>query len=197
MNLDFNSFLNNYLSNLIKTISSSNIKNIYQASLAIKNASKKRKTILVCGNGGSAAIANHYVSDYLKFLRQNSSLRPKIISLSNSVETITAIGNDINFDQIFKYQAESLSEKGDLLIVISSSGNSKNIREVIKYAKQKGLLVIGFSGFRGGYVKKHSDISVHINTQSYGATEDAYHILMHVMLLFIIKMLNKEQKNKK
>ena len=139
MSKEIGNFLNDYINNLKQSLLSSNIKNIYKASLAIKNVSKKRKNIFVCGNGGSAAISNHYVCDYLKFLRQNSLLRPKIISLSNSVETITAIGNDISFDQIFRYQAESLADKGDLLIVISSSGNSNNIKEVIKFAKKKKI----------------------------------------------------------
>lgn len=191
MSKEIGNFLNDYINNLKQSLLSSNIKNIYKASLAIKNVSKKRKNIFVCGNGGSAAISNHYVCDYLKFLRQNSLLRPKIISLSNSVETITAIGNDISFDQIFRYQAESLADKGDLLIVISSSGNSNNIKEVIKFAKKKRLKVIGFSGFNGGFVKKNSDISIHINAKNYGISEDAHHILMHVILQYLIEVIRK------
>ncbi|MBD1137150.1 SIS domain-containing protein, partial [Pelagibacterales bacterium SAG-MED49] len=152
MNIKIDKFLGDYLDKLNKFLLSSNIENIYKASQAIMDVSKRRKTIFVCGNGGSAAISNHYVCDYLKFLRQKSSLRPKVVSLSSNLETIMAIGNDINFDQIFRYQAESLAEKGDLLIVISSSGNSKNIKEVIKYAKGKKIKIIGFSGFNGGYV---------------------------------------------
>ena len=137
MSKKINDFLKTYINQLTHSILSSNIKNIHKASLSIIKASKKRKNILVCGNGGSTAIANHYVCDYLKFLRENSLLRPKVISLSNSAETITAIGNDISFDQIFRYQAESIAEKGDLLIVISSSGKSKKIKEVMKFAKKK------------------------------------------------------------
>ena len=95
--------------------------------------------------------------DYLKFLRQHSKLRPKVISLSSTIETITAISNDLSYDQVFKYQAESLFEKNDLLIIISSSGNSKNIKEVLKFAKKKRVKIIGFSGFNGGYLKKNSD----------------------------------------
>ena len=93
---------------------------------------KKKRTIFVCGNGGSAAISNHYICDYLKFLRQHTKLKPKVISLSSNLETITAIYNDFSYDQVFKYQAESLFEKNDLLIVVSSSGNSKNVREILK-----------------------------------------------------------------
>ena len=192
MTSEFNKFLNSYLSELVNSILATNISNIYKASLAIKDSSKKKKTIFVCGNGGSAAISNHYVADYLKLLRQKSSLKPKIISLSNNLETISAIGNDINFDQIFKFQAESLCQKGDLMIVISSSGNSNNIKEVVKYAKKKGVKIIGFSGFDGGFLKRNSDISIHINANNYGISEDAHHILMHVVLQFLIKFNEKK-----
>ena len=179
-------FLKNYLTNLNNSILKSDIKNIQKAAMEIKKTSERKNTIFVCGNGGSAAISNHYVCDYLKFLRQHSKLRPKIISLSSDIETITAISNDINYDQIFKYQAESLFEKNDLLIVISSSGNSKNIKEVLKYAKKKSMKTIGFSGFDGGYLKKNCNISIHINAMNYGISEDAHHILMHVILQYLI-----------
>ena len=131
-------FLDNYLKTLNNSILKSNIKNIEKAAMEIKKASENKKTIFVCGNGGSAAISNHYVCDYLKFLRQHSKLRPKVISLSSTIETITAISNDLSYDQVFKYQAESLFEKNDLLIIISSSGNSKNKKEVLKFAKKNG-----------------------------------------------------------
>jgi len=189
----FKKFLDTYLSTLEKAIKKSEINQIDIASKKILETIKKKGRIYVCGNGGSAAIANHYVCDYLKFLRQHTNLKPKVISLSSNLETITAISNDFNYDQVFKYQAESLFEKNDILIVISSSGNSKNIKEVVKYSKKKGVKVIGFSGFDGGYLKKKSDISIHISAKNYGISEDAHHILMHVMLQYLIK--NQSSKN--
>ena len=107
--------------------------------------------------------------------------------MSNNVETITAISNDLRNDLIFKYQAESLFEKNDLLILISSSGKSKNIKEILKFAKKKKVKTVGFSGFDGGYLRKNCDISIHINAKNYGISEDAHHILMHVMLQYLIK----------
>ncbi len=137
MKKKFQKFLEEYLFTLLNSIMSSNISALEKASTQILETTKKKRTIYVCGNGGSAAISNHYVCDYLKFLRQHTKLKPKVISLSSNLETITAISNDFNYDQVFKYQAESLFEKNDLLIIISSSGNSKNIKEVIKFAKKK------------------------------------------------------------
>ena len=192
MKINFENFLNIYLTDLITSIKKSNIKSIEAVSSHIIKTVNNRGTIYVCGNGGSAAISNHYVCDYLKFLRQHSKLKPKVVSLSSNIETITAISNDINYDQIFKYQAENLFEKKDLLIIISSSGNSKNIKEVLKYAKRMGVKVVGFSGFKGGFLKKNSDVSVHIPSKNYGVTEDSHHILMHVILQFLILKLKKK-----
>ena len=192
MKTKMQNFANSYLKNLNNSIINSDIRKLEKAALIIKKTAQKKRTIFVCGNGGSAAISNHYVCDYLKFLRQNSHLKPKVISLSSNIETITAISNDIDYDQIFKYQAESLFEKNDLLLIISSSGNSKNIKEVLKFAKKKGVKTIGFSGFDGGFLKKNSDISIHVNAKNYGISEDAHHIMMHIMLQYLMKY---EKKN--
>ena len=135
----FLNFLDYYLLTLTNSIKFTNIDALEKATAKILETTKKKRTIYVCGNGGSAAISNHYVCDYLKLLRQHTKLKPKVISLSSNLETITAISNDFNYDQVFKYQAESLFEKNDLLIIISSSGNSKNVKEVIKFAKKKVL----------------------------------------------------------
>ena len=194
MKLKFKDFLYNYITKLSDSIKNTDIRAIEKASTKIYQTIKQKKTIYVCGNGGSAAISNHYICDYLKFLRQHSNLKPKIISLSTNIETITAISNDFDYSQVFKYQAESLFEKNDLLIVISSSGNSDNVKEVVKYSKKKGVKVIGFSGFDGGFLKKHSDISVHIDVNNYGMAEDSHHILMHIILQFLI-IQNKSRQS--
>ena len=150
MKKNFQKYLNKYLLDLTNSIKQSNAPELEEVPIKILETIKKKGTIYVCGNGGSAAIANHYVCDYLKFLRQHSKLKPKVISLSNNLEVIIEILNDISYYKIFKYQAESLLEKNDLLIIISSSGNSKNIKEGLKFYKKKRVKVIGFSGFYGG-----------------------------------------------
>ena len=142
-------FLNYYIDKLSNSILDSKSENLIQASNEIIRTIKRKGTIYVCGNGGSAAIANHYVCDFLKFFRQKTRYKPKIVSLSNNIEVITAISNDFDYKKIFSYQAESLCEKKDLIIIISSSGNSKNIIEIVKFAKKNKIKTIGFSGFKG------------------------------------------------
>jgi phosphoheptose isomerase len=190
---NLNNFVENYINILSKSILRSNIKNLEKSCTEILKIIKNNKTIYVCGNGGSAAIANHYVVDFLKFFKDNTKLKPKILSLSNNIETITAISNDINYKDIFSYQLDNYYNKGDLLIVVSSSGKSKNIVELIKFAKKKKIKTIGFSGFNGGYLKKNCNISIHINAKNYGISEDAHHILMHLQLQYLIYFLTKKK----
>ena len=85
-----------------------------------------------------------------------------------------------------------MSKKNDLFIIISSSGNSKNIIELLKFAKKKGISSIGFSGFDGGYLEKNSNISININAKNYGLSEDAHHILMHIIMQYIVFKYGKK-----
>ena len=134
-NLD--SFYDDYVGQLIYQLNNLDKKKLLKAANLISEKIKKNKNIFICGNGGSASLANHMLCDYTKTLRQNSNLKPKVISLVSNLELITAISNDIRYDDIFSYQAESLCSTGDLIIMFSSSGNSKNLVNLIKFAKKK------------------------------------------------------------
>ena len=188
---NIDNFFNNYLNNITKSLLKVNKTKLNKAADEILKTIKRKGTIFVCGNGGSAAISNHYICDFLKYLRQKTSLKPKIISLSNNVETLTAISNDLDYRYVFSYQAESLCEKNDLILIISSSGNSKNILEILKFSKKNKIKTIGFSGFSGGKLRKACDISVHVNVKNYGIAEDSHHILMHIILQYIIEFVNQ------
>ena len=108
---NISNFLKNYVNTLSSSILESNIENINVAAKEIIKTIKRKGTIFVCGNGGSAAIANHYVVDFIKFFKEKTDYKPKIISLSNSIETITAIANDLDYKKVFSYQVENLCEK--------------------------------------------------------------------------------------
>ena len=190
---NLNNFVEDYIELLSKSILSTNVNNLEKSCKEILRRIKNKKTIYVCGNGGSAAIANHYVVDFLKFFKDKTNLKPKILSLSNNIETITAISNDINYKNVFSYQLDNYYNKGDLLILVSSSGNSKNIIELVKFAKKNKIQTIGFSGFNGGYLKKNCNISLHINVENYGISEDAHHILMHIQLQYLVYYLTKKK----
>ena len=156
---------------------------------------KKEKNIFVCGNGGSASVANHFLCDFNKGIKVSSSrkLMPKVISLSNSIELISAIANDLRYEEIFSYQIENYAKKNDVLIIISSSGKSKNILNVVKNAKKNNLKIISLIGFGNNkLIKKFSNFYLNLNTKNYGLTEDIFQSIMHMISQYIrLKNLKK------
>tara|TARA_B100000674_G_C37470362_1_gene746740 strand:+ start:13 stop:633 length:621 start_codon:yes stop_codon:yes gene_type:complete len=195
--LNLTSFYKSYLETLNYSAKRINIKNLFKAVKLIEDTVKKKNYIYVCGNGGSAAIANHYICDYFKQLSKYTNLKAKIRSLNADNELISAISNDISYDQIFKMQAERYMEKKDILILISSSGNSENIKQVLKFCKKKKIKTIGFSNFNGGYLKKNCNISIHSQIANYGIGEDINHILMHMIMQYISIKNSKNFSKKK
>lgn len=143
------------------------------------------KMIFSCGNGGSAAIANHLVCDCMKGVRTLSTLRPRVHSLSTTVETITAISNDIGYELIFGFQLESLGQAGDVLIAISSSGDSPNIINALNRAREMKITSIAMTGFSGGRAKAQADISLHVDAHNYGIVEDVHQSLMHILAQYL------------
>jgi len=103
-----------------------------------------------CGNGGSAAIANHLQCDFLKGAQTDTELLPRVVSLSSHLELITAIANDIAYDEVFAYQLRTLARPGDVLLTISSSGNSENIVRAVQWARDNRVGSIALTGFDGG-----------------------------------------------
>lgn len=145
---------------------------------------KNKNKIFVCGNGGSAAISDHFVTDFNEYLKRKSKRKyiARAISLSNSMSLITAISNDISYDKIFTEQIENFYDKGDCIMVFSCSGTSKNIIEICKYAKKRKIDVICIVGFNNHKIKKYSKYHIAINSNSYGVVEDIFQSIMHVML---------------
>lgn len=120
----------------------SSLENI--VNILLESLSKGGK-ILVCGNGGSAADAQHFAAELVgKFLVERKAI--PAIALTTNSSILTAVGNDYNFSKIFSRQVEALGEKKDVLIVISTSGNSENVINAINTAKKKGIVVIGLTG---------------------------------------------------
>ena len=144
-----------------------------------------RRRIFSCGNGGSAAIANHLVCDCLKGVRNGSSIKPKVHSLISTMELTTAIVNDLGSEQMFSYPLESLAEAGDVLIAISSSGASANIVRVLETAKAMGVATIALTGFAGGAAAQTADVAIHVPVHNYGVVEDVHQSIMHVLAQYL------------
>jgi len=154
-------------------------KNIIQV---ISDSVKHKQTIFVCGNGGSASISNHMACDFSKIANNNfRENRYKIMSLVSDVNILTAISNDNSYDDVFSEQLLSHSKKNDILILISSSGNSPNIVKALNVAKQIGLITIGICGFDGGYLFDNSDYKAYVNCNQYGIVEDIHSVFAHFL----------------
>lgn len=154
----------------------------------------KSDRVYTCGNGGSAAIANHLTCDCMKGVATDHEHGDalKVQSLVSNIPLMTAIANDIGYDDVFAKQLEWQGNMADVLFVISSSGNSPNIIKAINTAKEKGIDIISISGFNGGDAAALADYSIHIKSDNYGVIEDVSQSIMH----YIAQRLRRELSNK-
>lgn len=141
--------------------------------------------VFSCGNGGSAAIANHLQCDHLKAVRTATDLTPRVLSLSANVELLTAIANDIAYEDVFAYQLQSQSEPGDVLIAVSSSGRSHNIVRALTWARDHGLRTIALTGFEGGDARVIAEVTIHVDGSNYGIVEDSHQAIMHILAQYV------------
>lgn len=158
-------------------------KNIIKIINTITKKLKRNGKIFLCGNGGSAADAQHLAAEFLVRLRPNVNRNPiPAISLALDTSTITACGNDYSFNNIFARNLNALASKKDMLIVISTSGNSKNILNVLKLANKNKIYSIGFLGNKGGKAKKYCDIDISINNKETARIQETQIFLGHFIL---------------
>lgn len=143
------------------------------------------RTIFVAGNGGSATTASHYVCDLSKVILgpkpHKNEQRLRIISLADSMSTVTAIANDVAYDNVFSDQLENLARPGDLLILLSHSGNSKNIIQAALTARRLDVTTIGLLGLDGGEVRELVDHKILVPNQDCGIVEDAHLMIGHII----------------
>lgn len=156
-------------------------KDIELASQSIIDCFKSGNKLLVAGNGGSAADAQHIVAEFVgKFYRIDRPALPAI-ALSTNTSILTAIGNDFSYDMTFQRQVEALGQKGDILYAISTSGNSKNLLEAIKTATSKGMFVISLTGESGGAMAKVSNIAIKVPSINTPAIQNAHITISHAI----------------
>ena len=181
-----NNFMDDYYIFLKEGFDSIDVKRLNKIIFLLNKAYKNKNCkVMVCGNGGSAALANHFACDHQKILYETKKLKPFLVSLSANSALMTAISNDSKYDDIFSDQIKQIGKKKDILITISSSGSSKNIINAIKVAKKMSIATISLTGFKGGLSKKLSKYNVHINSQNYGIVESLHHTIMNIISQYI------------
>jgi len=167
----------------------SQIKNIEEAINIILFSINNEGKILLCGNGGSAADAQHLAAEFLVRLKPNINRSPiPAISLAQDISTITACGNDYSFSDIFLRTFRAFHKKNDVLIAISTSGNSKNVIKVLREAKRKNIKTVGFFGNRGGICKNLCDVSIIVSSRNTARIQESHIFLGH----FIFEQVEKK-----
>ena len=157
------------------------------ANLIITAINKNRKIIII-GNGGSAADAQHIAAEFLGRYKLKRKSIPAIALTSNS-STTTAIANDYGFSDIFSRQCESLVSKGDVVIGISTSGNSENVVKGLKTSNKNGGLTIGLLGNKGGKIKNIVDVSLIVKDTSIPRIQEAHRVIYHIICEIVEKEL--------
>lgn len=183
--LDSSVYAADYMAEMSRAAAAMQIASFDKAANLLLDAISRDKTIFACGNGGSAAISNHLLCDFAKGIQNDTALRPKIVSLSSHIELITAIGNDLSYDEVFHFQLRTAARPGDALITISSSGNSENIVRTIAWAKDNDVASVALTGFDGGRSASLADANIHVPSNNYGVVEDLHQSCMHILAQFI------------
>ena len=178
-------YLDQYVPEIATAYASIERSQLDRAAIILKAAFERDATIFCCGNGGSAAIANHMVCDYQKGISTDTHYHPKIVSLSSNIELVTAVGNDIGYSDVFSFPLRLHARRGDVLLTISSSGNSENIVRVLAAASELRMGTIAMTGFTGGRCRGMADASIHVDSHNYGVVEDVHQSCMHILAQYI------------
>ena len=179
----------NYLTDIIKDI---DVQEIAQFVRTLLDARERSATVFFMGNGGSAATASHFANDLS--IGTNSYHKPfRVLSITDNVPVITAIGNDFGYVDIFERQLRVLGKAGDVLVGISASGNSPNLLKAYDAAKEIGIKTVALTAFDGGKMRKVADEGIHVPTglKEYGPAEDAHMILDHLVGAYLIQFVRR------
>jgi len=177
----FMNFAQLYKTELIQAIESVDLDTVGQAIQVLARARDEGRRIFVCGNGGSASTASHFATDLVKGASYGRSARFRIMALTDSLPTITAYSNDVSYDCIFVEQMKNFAEPGDVLLAISSSGNSPNVLRAVEYGNSIGCQTIALSGRDGGQLGPLAKINIQVNHRHTGRIEDLHVIVMHMI----------------
>lgn len=155
-------------------------------------ARERGSTVFFVGNGGSAATASHFANDLA--IGNNDYQKPfRAISLTDNMPIITAIGNDVGYEEIFVRQLRALGKKGDVLVGISASGNSPNLLRAFEYALSAGIKTVAITAFDGGKLKSMAEEGIHVPTEpkEYGPAEDAHMVLDHLVGAYLMRYVKR------
>lgn len=157
MKAKFRALLRSHQEAIRNSFSESGLRTLEKISRAVLKAFQSGRKVLLCGNGGSAADAQHIAAEFVgRFKRERKGL--PAIALTTDTSILTALANDYAYEKVFSRQIEALGRKGDILIAISTSGRSQNVMEAVRHARAQGLVTVGLTGGTGGDLKNKVDL---------------------------------------
>lgn len=162
---------------------------ILQIAVLVERALKRGKKILLCGNGGSAADSQHIAAELIgRFQKERKSFAA--IALTTNTSNLTALGNDYGYESVFARQVEGLGQKGDVLIAISTSGNSPNVIRAVQQAKKGGLKTVSLTGCKGGKLARLTDLSFIAPSNNTARIQEAHISMAHAVCELVEKNLS-------
>jgi D-sedoheptulose 7-phosphate isomerase len=183
--IDREDFSLGYIETLCGVLNDLPIKDLVRFLKLLERAFTERRQVFIAGNGGSAATASHMANDMAKGVAEVGGRGLRAIALSDNVPLITAIANDKSYSEIFADQLLALGQPGDVLIVISGSGNSANIVRAVKVAQEMEIATMALLGMGGGQVAKMADASIVVPSDDYGPIEDVHMVLDHLVTAYM------------
>ena len=185
-------FAGEYLAYIQKVLAGIDRQSIGRFVQTLLDARAQGVTVFFIGNGGSAATASHFANDLA--YGTNEYQKPfRVISLTDNVPVLTAIGNDNGYEEVFVRQLKVLGKAGDVLVAISASGNSPNLLRAMEHAKAVGIKTVALTAFDGGKMKPLADDGIHVPTapKEYGPAEDAHMVLDHLIGAYLMRFVHK------
>jgi D-sedoheptulose 7-phosphate isomerase len=185
--MDALQFSRDYKAKLFGALDSLDLASVRQAIETLRQARDANRHIFVCGNGGSAATASHFVTDMVKGASFNRDSRFRIMALTDSLSTITAYSNDVSYECIFTEQLKNFAQTGDVLMAISGSGNSPNVLCAVEYANSLGCETIALTGRDGGKLGPLAKLQVRVAEPHMGRIEDGHMIVCHMICYYFME----------
>ncbi len=179
-------FAREYKLKLLTALDTIDLNSVSRAIELLVEARDANRHVFVCGNGGSASTASHFVTDMVKGASYGRDARFRIMALTDSLPTITAYANDVSYDCVFAEQLKNFAQRGDVLIGISGSGNSPNVVGAIEYANSIDCRTIALTGRDGGKAGAAAQLEIRARDQHMGRIEDAHLIVCHMMCYYFM-----------
>lgn len=188
-------FLTDYIAKQKQTLDTIPLDKVAEIVTLFKGALENDRQIFVFGNGGSAANASHFITDLGKGSSDKTWRRFRCLSINDNTPWITALGNDYSYDEIFARQLMNFANAGDIVFVMSVSGNSPNLVKAAAWAKEKGVRVIALVGAAKGKLAAMADLAVVVNDSHYGRVEDAHMGICHMIAYAFMELPDLQKKD--